>query len=459
MTDTDTAAADHTSNVMVNPPKVDAPEPFISRRGTDGEAGVDGARQAADERIRQRRQSQPDEPPIRKLRVPDDGPEAFRDAKDAGKYLAHNKREEAKRRLWNTTSAAEADAAGRALSEDHPTVIEMTEDGKPLPKDRRITTKEAAEALANRRASGAPAVEQYASAERYKFEQLREVYGEELAAQLVGQSAEERAQTLGYSETPAETRVEQPVEQPQQQPAHDPIEEHRRQAQHELEAIRYLRGATQAETLLVAEAQKWHTAYLAEFSDVRNMDDVARLNPDQQRRWVQYQEVWKNINGQHQQALMARELTERRIGEVRQAQEAAANRAWVQEQQAIAAKSIPELAPDADPVRRVELTKAANEVLDAIGLTAEAEAKEHPAVRRAIRSAAFQQVVAKAARWDLARSARARCAHQISRQYRNALASRSRKGRGKSPKRHLWPTASIGLPQGRINSLGRPPAR
>ena len=102
MTDTDTAAADHTSNVMVNPPKPEPPKPFLSRRGTDGEAGVDGARQATDELVQRRRQAQPAEGPIRQRRLPDDAPETF-NAKDAGKYFAHNKREEAKHRLWNTT--------------------------------------------------------------------------------------------------------------------------------------------------------------------------------------------------------------------------------------------------------------------------------------------------------------------------------------------------------------------
>ena len=75
---TDTSAdtgADHTS-MMVNPPKPEPPKPILSRRGTDGEDGVDGARQAAEEVIQRRRQAQPAEALIRQRRLPDDAPKA-----------------------------------------------------------------------------------------------------------------------------------------------------------------------------------------------------------------------------------------------------------------------------------------------------------------------------------------------------------------------------------------------
>ena len=137
------------------------------------------------------------------------------------------------------------------------------------------------------------------------------------------------------------------------------------------------------------------------FSNVHNMQDVGRMRPEHQQQWQRNQQALHALAADRQQAAQTRELIERRTADMRHAQEQLELQAYRREQDALADKAIPELR---DPQKAPELQRAAVELLERVGINQESVAHEHPAVRRAIRSVAFQQIVAKAAKYDLAQA-------------------------------------------------------
>lgn len=159
-----------------------------------------------------------------------------------------------------------------------------------------------------------------------------------------------------------------------------------------------MHGLTRAELLADTQLRTALQQHIAEFgNDVKSYDDVAKLSPDRQQRFVQNDQALRTAFGQYQQLQTQRQLTQNQIAAARAAEQAQSFKQYQQEQNEIVAKSIPEIT--GDPQTAYTFRAAVAEILKEVGITEDAYRSFAPDVRRAMHAAEFQRLVADATRY------------------------------------------------------------
>jgi hypothetical protein len=372
------SADDTNLSRMLDPKSFEAPPAEKSPTfGSDSH----GLKQAADE-LRERR-GKP-EPTIKQRRLADDAPKTL-SAKNAAERLAFNRGADRALQRVARNPGENAWVSGNIVrqemdAENEPSVVEY----QNKEKGERVNAREAARDLAEYRRTTAPQEAEALDARR------------KLLAEL---GALDLVQPETVTEQTPEAVTEQPAEQPAQpeQQLVDPVAQARHEAAAYLQATQQLHGLTQAEVLAHAQLRTAAQAHASEFSDVRSYDDLARLSPERQQRFVGQQQVLRTAVEQFQNLSAQRQLTQQQIEAARQAEQDQAFRAYKTEQDALAASSIPEIS--GDPETAYAFGRAATEALAEYGITRDAIRTYSPDVIRAMNSASFQRLVADATRY------------------------------------------------------------
>ena len=393
MTDLNTSEAadapDDTPLARMLDPKSFEP-PTEAKEVYDGTAH--GIGQAADRLNEERKRREKPEPKIRQRRLADDAPETL-NAKDAARRLAFNR--VADRAMERNVRTGEHPwVSGNVVRQEmddaaEPSVVEY-QNKKP---GETVSFREAVRDRAQYTREVAPA-EAEAAAERRRL--LAELGAGDLLAET---------QTEEPSEPVTEPAAEQPA-QPEQ-PV-DPVAHARQHAEAWLQATQQLHGLTQAEVIAKAQIEQAAARHMAEYGHLKSYDDLARLSADQQQRYIGQRQALQTAAEQFQNLSAQRQLTQQRIEAARQAEQQQAFARYKAEQDALAAKSIPEIS--GDPETAFAFGRAATETLEEYGITRDAIRTYSPDVVRAMNSASFQRLVADATRY---RQGKAR-AHEVS---------------------------------------------
>lgn len=382
------------ADVMPNPRFLEGPPAEARETYGPGEAET---RRALRERSRDHAEQ---EAAIRIRSLPDDAPEAFRDAKDAARWRAADyKLTRALRRnqanpdehLWVSAHVTgqqfRDEIAAKAAGGDDVDVVEL----QNVPKDQTIKNeREAGDIIARYRNETKPA-------EQAALDERRRQFAEWDALDLIEKQG--GAEQTGEAVTEAH---EQPAVEPAQQHEVDPVAHARQHAEAYVQAARQYHELTSQEVLAHAQLSTAAQKHASEFSDVKSYDDLAKLSPDRQQRFVGQQQALKAAFEQFQQLGNQRQVVQFQIEHARRAEQQAAFNAYKAEQDRLVEAAVPELK---EPVRRVEMTQAAEEILATVGVTRETYNGLAPDVKRALASADFQiNVLTPAVKYKLAQA-------------------------------------------------------